>query len=239
MTLQELVTETNALADELSEAEQMRGGSALASTASCLNRACGLLRKVCDPTDNRFQADLQVAATAIGAVTPEKIPALIRLSDWEDAVRALGSVASVIGLSDRSLTEVMRVFDACRPPAHPSALDLLAGLNECREHVCQQASNFHGEMSLVSAAARHERERQEHRRLKAVIATLGLVGVSVVVAPLTLGEGVVALLLGGTWAATFEVVKPALEGIDDPAETIIITKEYFQVGTTRINRRRA
>src|SRR5580765_5087436 len=37
MTFPEVVTESNALANELSEAEQMRGDPALAATVSCLN----------------------------------------------------------------------------------------------------------------------------------------------------------------------------------------------------------
>jgi hypothetical protein len=240
MNLPELVNEINILADELFEAQQLRGQSAVAGTASALNRACGLLRKVCDPNDAQFQGELTAVAMAIKGVTPATIPSFHRSSDWDKAVGALGNVATAVGLSDRSVTQLLRAFDACRPPAQPSPVDLLVRLADCRDAVCNQASNFHGEMSLIQSAVRHERERQEHRRIGGVVATAAVVGLGIVTAPLVAVMAGGELILAGWFAvlgvAGDKAIHPAIHSFEDPENTIAITKDEFIIGTTRIPR---
>jgi hypothetical protein len=240
MNLPELVNEINVLADELYEAEQLRGQSAVTGTASALNRACGLLRKICDPNDAQFQGELSAVAKAIGLVTPAAMPSFHYSSDWEKAVGALGNVATAVGLSDRSVTQLLRAFDGCRPPAQPSPVDLLVRLVDCRDAVCTQASNFHGEMSLIQSAVRHERERQEHRRIGGVLATAAVVGLGVVTAPLVVALAGGELILAGWFAvlgvAGDKTIHPALHSFEDPENTIAITNDEFIIGSTRIPR---
>src|SRR5262249_53795503 len=150
---------------------KLGGQASLDLTEEAGHRACKLLNSILDPNDHQFQANLAVVAAAIGKVQPGDIAQFQLDSEWRSVTAALGDVASAIGLSDRSVTHVLQALDASRPPAQPKVSDLLAELAICRDSVCSQAEQFHGDVSLVKSAIKHQRADQHRRRMRGVVAT--------------------------------------------------------------------
>jgi hypothetical protein len=238
MNLTQLVDEINTIANQLEEAELAGGAGSLKLTERLGYEACSLLTKLLDPKDSELQANLSVVASAIGKVQPADMAKFLTTSEWSRVTAALGDVAMAIGVSDRSVTHVLNALAAVRPPAQPDVPALLDELNTCKETICKQAALFHGDLSLVQGAIRHERARILRRRIGGVIASVSLVGVGIAAAPI-LGLVSGAIVLAGLGAGAAEGVKMVISDRADPGNSVQITNLEFIVGEIHLHRHQA